>query len=486
VKNKVSPLKKLALHGIAWSLTDKLINQLGFLAVTVYLARIIGPESFGLIGMLTIFILLAESIISSGFSAALVQRSNQITTEDENTVFYINLIWGFIIYVALYLSAPIIAQFYKETKLIDISRILFLVVIVNSLAVVVRAKLTIKINFKSQAMANTIATLFSASVGIYLAQIGYNYWALVWMLVLKAVLNTICIWFFCRWLPQLIFSIESFRRLFKFGSNLMLAGFVGTFVNNLYIVLIGRYFNATQVGYFTQATNLSNSLYQFISSSLQGVTYPILTSVKDDRERLVNIYKQLISITMLVSLPLLVGLAAVSHEFVLLFLGEEWLSAVPVLSALCFARAITPISAINMNILNAIGRSDLFLKVDLSKIPLTLLALLLAVPYGIVAVAWSMVVTTVIAFFINAYFPGKLFGFGGLAQLKAAYRYILSAGIMYFVVVWLKLDASLWLLFTSKIILGVVTYFLLLFLFRDIFLIQNSKLVLKKLKLKFF
>ncbi len=473
-------LKRKALHGFAWSLTDKLINQLGYLAVTVYLARLIGPESFGLIGMLTIFILLAESVISGGFSSALVQRSNQVTTEDENTVFYINLVWGFVIYAVLYFSAPLIAQFYKEPKLIDVSRILFLVVIVNSLTVVVRAKLIIKIDFKSQAIASTIATLLSASVGIYLARLGYDYWAFVWMLVLKAGLNTIFIWFLCRWWPQFIFSIESFKRLFKFGSNLMLASFVATFVNNLYIALIGRYFNATQVGYFTQATNLSNYLYQFISSTLQGVTYPILTSVKEDRERLVSIYKQLISITMLMSLPMLVGLAAISHEFVQLFLGEEWLPAVPVLTALCFARAITPISAINMNILNAIGRSDLFLKVDLSKLPLTLGALILAVPYGIEAVAWSMVVTSAIAFFINAYFPGKLFGFGGWAQLKAATKYIFAATIMYVTVKWLHFDIDLWLLLILKVVVGAVVYFFVLLYLRDAFLINNLFILMRK------
>lgn len=316
-------LKQKALRGFAWSLTDKLINQVGYLAVTIYLARLIGPESFGLIGMLTIFMLLAESVINNGFSAALVQRSHQLTVADENTVFYINIAWGIAMYAVLYFIAPIIADFYKEPKLTDISRVLFVLMIINSFAVVVRAKLTINIDFKSQTIASTIATLFSSVLGVYLALTEYSYWALVWMLVLKAVLNTIFLWLFCRWLPQFIFSIESFRRLFKFGSNLMIAGFVATFVNNLYIALIGRYFNATQVGYFTQANNLSNNLYQMLSATLQGVTYPILASVKEERERLVSIYKQLISITMLVSLPLLVGLAAVSHEFVLLFFGEE-------------------------------------------------------------------------------------------------------------------------------------------------------------------
>lgn len=474
-------LKQKAIKGFAWSLADKLINQLGYLLVTIFLARLIGPESFGLIGMLTIFMLLAESVINGGFSAALVQRSQQLTKADESTVFYINMVWGMAMYVLLYATAPLIAQFYKDPKLVDISRVLFVIVIINSFAVVVRAKLTINIDFKSQAIAGTIATLLSSAAGIYLALNGYGYWALVWLLVLKAVFNTLCIWFFCRWWPQLLFNIESFKKLFKFGSNLMIAGFVATFVNNLYIALIGRYFSATQVGYFTQATSLSNYLYQMLSSTLQGVTYPILTSIKEDKERLVSIYKQLISITMLMSLPMLVGLAAVSHEFVQVFLGEEWLPAVPVLTALCIARAITPISAINMNILNAIGRSDLFLKVDLSKLPLSLGALILAVPYGIEAVAWSMIVTSVIAFFINAYFPGKLFGFGAWSQLKAASKYILASAIMYVTVKWLHFDIDLRLLLILKVVLGAVVYIFILLFLRDAFLTKNLFLLINKI-----
>lgn len=475
-------LKQKAIRGFAWSLADKMINQLGYLAVTIYLARLIGPESFGLIGMLTIFMLLAESVISNGFSAALVQRSKQVTPEDESTVFYINMAWGVAMYILLYFSAPFIADFYKAPQLIDISRLLFVVIIINSLVVVVRAKLTINIDFKSQTIASTIATLFSAGVGIYLAQLGYDYWAFVWMLVVKSALNALLIWLLCRWLPQFIFSVESFRRLFKFGSNLMIAGFVATFVNNLYIALIGRYFNATQVGYFTQANNLSNNLYLMLSSTLQGVTYPILTSVKEDRERLVDIYKQLISITMLVSLPLLIGLAAVSHEVVLLFLGEEWLPVASVLSILCFARAITPISAINMNILNAIGRSDLFLMVDLSKFPMTIAALLISVPYGIAAVAWAMVVTSAIAFFINAYFPGKLFGFGGWSQLKVAAKYIIAVAIMYVAVSQLELEVVLWLGLIVKISLGILLYPLLLVIMRDKFVIRYINLLIGKIR----
>jgi teichuronic acid exporter len=468
-------LRKKALTGFIWSASDKLVNQLGHLGVTIFIARLIGPESFGLIGMLTIFMLLAESVVSNGFAQALIQRSQQLTEDDTSTIFYVNFSWGIAMYLLLYFCAPLIADFYNQSQLIDISRVLFVIILINSLTVVARAKLTINLDFKSQAIASTFSTVFSSIIGIYLALEGYGYWALAWLLIAKAVFNSLGLWFFCRWVPKLIFSVESFKSIFKFGSNLMLAGLVATFVNNLYVALVGRYFNATQVGYFTQATNLSNYISHFISSTLQGVTYPIMTSVKEDRARLVNIYTQLISITMLISLPMLVGFAAISEDFVKMVLGDEWMPVVPVLVALCFARTITPISAINLNILNAIGRSDLFLKVDLSKLPMTLGALFIALPYGIEGLAWAMVVTSFLSFFINAYFPGKIFGFGGIAQLKVAFNYIISSAFMYIVVNQVSIDGSLWIALTAKTLLGMAIYLGMLLVMRDRFFIKYVK-----------
>lgn len=426
--------------------------------------------------------LLVESTFNNGFTQALVQRSHQLTEQDASTIFYVNLGWGIAMYILLYFTAPFIAGFYNQPVLTDISRVLFIIILINALTVVARAKLTINIDFKSQAIASSIATVLSSIIGVYLALNGYDYWSLVWLLIIKAIINSIGIWFFCRWLPKLIFSMESFKLLFKFGSNLMLAGLVATLINNLYVALVGRYFNATQVGYFTQAQNLSNNLSQFISSTLQGVTYPIMTSVKEDNQRLVNIYTQLISITMLVSLPMLIGFAAVAEDFVKLTLGNDWLPVIPVLVALCFARAITPISAINLNILNAVGRSDLFLKVDLSKLPMSLGALFIALPYGIEGIALAMVCTSFIAFFMNAYFPGKLFNFGGIAQLKVAYKYIIAATVMYVAVIQISVNDSLWLTLIAKISFGVVIYLALLIILRDAFFLQNARLIMNKIR----
>ena len=476
-------LKSQAIKGLLWSLADKLINQLGTLAVTLYLARLIGPESFGFIGMLTIFILLFESVVNGGFTQALVQRSKDLTEEDSSTIFYVNMLWGTFIYGVLYFAAPLIAEFYKQLLLVDISRVLFLVVIINSFSIVARAKLTIAIDFKSQAIASTMATVFSSVIAIYMALLDYGYWALVWLILSKAIFNSIGLWFFCKWLPKFIFSKKSFQSLFKFGSNLMIAGLVATFVNNLYVALIGRYFSATSVGYFTQATNLTNALSGVVSSTLQGVTYPIMTSIKDDNERLVNIYKQLISITMLVSLPLFVGFAAVAENFVNIFLGSEWIATIPLLIALSFTRVITPISSINMNILNAVGRSDLFLKVDLSKLPMTLAALFIALPFGIEAVAWSMACTSAIAFFINAYYPYKLFDFGPIKQLKIALNYILASGVMYLVLMFINLDNAAVELMV-KIVVGTVVYILFLWLIKDEFFLKIAREVVMKINFR--
>jgi len=476
-------LKSKAIEGLLWSLLDKLINQLGFLVVTLYLARIIGPKSFGLIGMLTIFILLFESIVNNGFSQALVQKSKDLTEEDSSTIFYVNLFWGVFIYIVFYFLAPFIADFYRQDILVEISRVLFLVVIVNSLSVVARAKLTINIDFKSLTIASSISISISSVFAIWLALKGYKYWSLVWFILLKAIFNTIGLWFFCKWLPKFIFSKKSFTSLFKFGSNLMIAGLISTFVNNLYVALVGRYFGVTDVGYFTKATYLTNKLSGVISSTLQGVTYPIMTSIKDQKERLVNVYKQLISITMIVSLPIFVGFMAVAENFVNIFLGKEWIAIVPLLIALSFARVITPISSINMNILNAIGRSDLFLKVDLIKLPMTLIALFIALPFGIKTLAWSMACTSAIAFFINAYYPYKLFDFGPIKQLKIAFNYILASIVMYFSIILLNIDGGI-LELIIKIITGMVVYIFFLFLIKDKFFMKIMKDIMLKIDIR--
>jgi teichuronic acid exporter len=477
----VGSLKQKALKGVIWSLVDKIINQAGNFILLIYLSRILSPSDFGLIAMLAIFLAVAQSLIDSGFSQALIQKSVKVTEEDLSTVFYVNLAVSILLYCLLYVSAPSIAAFYHQPELIDLSRILFVVVIINAIAIVPRTKLLIAIDFKSQSLINSASMIVSAVVAIYMINDGFGYWSLVGMNLSKTLIKSILLIAFSRWYPKWLFSIQSFKALFSFGSNLLIAGLIATIVQNLYSILIGRYFNATQVGYFQQSYKYTNILSSTLSSITQGVTYPLMTSIQEDKNRLVQVYIKVMGVVTLVTFPVFFGFAAVSEEFVLIFLGEKWSPIIPILAILSFARLITPMSSLNLNILNARGRSDLFLKTDLSKLPMSIIALIIAIPYGILGVAIAQLITTFISFFINAYYPGKLFGFGAKAQLKQIFPIAIASLIMYLSIIFIKFD-SLELQMLTKIVVGGGIYVALCWAFKVSAFTDASNIIFSRLK----
>lgn len=477
-------LKQKAIKGMSWAAIDVVVNQIIMFFIMAYLARILGPDSFGLIGMLAVFIAISQSLVDSGFSQALVQRSKRASDEDFSTAFIINLCISLLLYMALFVAAPFIADFYDEQQLVHVSRILFLVLVINALSLVANAKLAIKLDFRSVTLANSVSTLFGASLAVYLAVQDFEHWSLVFMSLLKASLNALLLWWFCRWVPRFRFSINSCRELFGFGSKLLFAGLVAQVMNNLYVILTGRYFNATQVGYLTQSTQLTQRASGVISGVLQRVTYPVMTSVNDDRNRMVAIYKQLIEASMLVALPAMAGFAAIAEPFVHLFLGDQWSPIIPVVIIMCFARVITPISSINLNILNAIGRSDLFLKVDLSKLPMGIVAVFVAAPYGVQAIAWAMLITSAVSFFINAYYPGKLFGFGALSQLAVAWKLVAATTVM-LAVISLISSSSPAVEIVIKVFTGILVYVIMLTILRVGMFTQNMRRVFDSVSERF-
>lgn len=476
-------LKQVALRGVAWSLFDKILNQAGNFILLIYLSRILSPADFGLIAMLAIFLAVAQSLIDSGFSQALIQKSQSVTETDLSTVFYVNFVVAILLYCLLYVSAPFIATFYNQPELTSLSRVLFIVVIINAISLVPRSKLMIEVDFKTQGLINIVAMLVSTSVAIYMVHNDFGYWALVGMNLAKVLVNSILLIVYSKWYPKWLFSIESFKTLFSFGSKLLIAGVIATTVQNLYSILIGRYFNATQVGYFQQGYNYTNMLSGTLTSVVQGVTFPIMTSIQEDKNRLIQMYTKVMGIVVFITFPVFVGFAAVSEEFVLIFLGENWAPIIPILIILSFARLVTPISSLNLNILNARGRSDLFLKTDLSKLPMTIIALFIAIPYGILGVAIAQLITTFISFFINSYYPGKLFNFGAKQQLKQIYPILIASFIMYLSIVFIKFEA-IEIQMLIKIIFGIFVYTLLCWKFKVAAFIDVSNLIFKRLRKK--
>jgi teichuronic acid exporter len=467
-------LRRKALSGFIWSLADKLINQLGNLAVFIYLSKIIGPSGVGLVGLLFIFSVFAQSVVDSGFFQALVQKSTDITEEDLSTIFYVNLLVSFFIYGCLFFLAPYLASFYHQPELIDLSRIFFLIIIFNGLTIASRAKLTIVVDFKSQMIANLVGTIIASIVAIIIVLNGYGYWSLAANIIVKILVTNIVIWMYAKWLPKLIFSKKSFKSLFNFGSKLLIGSIVSIFVNNAHAMLIGRFYSIKDVGIYNQANTTTTSISSVFSSTLQSVTFPILTSIKNNQTEFIKVYKKLSTLTLFISIPAFIGLISITTPLVKVFLGEEWIALIPIFQIFCLNRLMTPIAIVNINILNAVGRSDLAMKLEFYKLPFTLGTLILAIPFGVVAVAWAAFLSTFIAFFINTYYQKKLFNFGAFEQIKISTKFFVAAIIMYLCNMLINLENSILEIFI-KVILGIVIYITMLLVLKDrtIFMVKD-------------
>lgn len=397
---------KSTANGLKWSAIERLATQVIQLIVMLYLARLLGPEAFGLVGMLAVFIAISQTFVDSGFSSALIRHTER-TEEDFSTTFYFNTVVGFLCYAILFVTAPYVAKFFGQPELISLLRVLGLTVIVNSFAIVQRAKLTIGMDFKTQAKASLMSVFVSCGVGIYLANMGYGVWALVGQTITNAVCNVILLNIYLKWLPTTGFSKNSFDYLFGFGSKLLAAGLIDTVFKNIYQIIIGKHFSAAQVGLFTQANQLASVPAMTLTTVIQRVTYPMLSNIQNDVDKFEEAYLLTLRMAAVVVFPLMVGLGITATPLITIILGEEWLASAELLTILTFGLMLYPIHAINLNLLNVKGRSDIFLKLEVIKKALIAFILCITVPLGIKAICIGMVINSYIALMINSYYTGQ-------------------------------------------------------------------------------
>jgi O-antigen/teichoic acid export membrane protein len=422
-------LRNKAAKGIVWSATDKFTGQAGAFIFGIILARLLMPADYGLVAMLTLFITVSQTFIDSGLGSGLIQKKNR-NEIDFTTVFVFNLTASIFFYFVLFITAPVIAEFYRMPQLVSLTRIIALNLVISSLTIVPYSKLTINIDFKTLAKINILSVFISGTIAVFFAFIGFGVWALVIRTISGTCVSVIAAWIFARWTPALSFSKKSFRELYAFGSRLLIAGLVGQVFQNIYNLVIGRVYSAKDLGYYERGKGFAELTSGTVTSILFQVTFPILASIREDKEKMISVYSRILKMTAFFIFPVMTLLALVSEPLIKLLLTDKWLPAAVLLQWMCFARIITPISTINMSILNAVGRSDLFLKVDLSKLPLAVIALVITIPLGIEAMVIGHVITSGISFFINAYMPGRLFGYGPIKQLKEISRVLISTVLM--------------------------------------------------------
>ncbi|MDC3212108.1 lipopolysaccharide biosynthesis protein [Pseudoalteromonas distincta] len=399
--------KRKVKSGFIWSALDSLGTQAIALTTSLILANILGPAVFGLIAMLTIFIALANVFINSGFTAALIRKVDR-NESDFATTFYFSLGVSIGCYLLLFFCAPYIAQFYQEPELIQLTRVIALIIIINTFSAIPIVKLSVNLNFKTQAKCNFVGLICSGILALILAYLDYGVWTLVAQQVALAVINALMLNLLAPWWPKQKFSKKSFKKLFKFGSKLLLSGLLDTIYNNIYSLIIGKQFTAIQLGLFNQANRLSSLPATTLTGVIQKVTYPMLSAMQHDTKKLDASYLLTLQFAAVVIFPTMFGLCIIAEPLINILLGQEWQGSAELVSIITMALVLYPIHAINLNMLQVKGRSDLFLKLEIiKKITITLI-LIITVPMGIKAMCIGMVVSSYLALFINTYYTGKL------------------------------------------------------------------------------
>lgn len=412
-----SDIKEKTISGLLWSFTESFANQGLLFIIGIILARLLTPKEFGLIGMITIFIAISESFIDSGFSQALI-RKKDITDDDLSTAFYFNFVIGIIFFIILILCAPLISGFFNEPQLIDLIRVLGIVLIIDSLSFVQRTTLTRRIDFKLQAKISVISTIASGIIAILMATSGFGVWSLVAKTISQKIINSFLLWLWNHWVPQLIFSRKSFKELYSFGSKLLISGLIDTLYRNIYYLIIGKYFSAVELGYYTRADQFNNIPSKNINGIISRVSYPVLAQLQDDPSRLKNGYKKIIKSTMLVTFILMFSMAAVAEPMIITLIGEKWRSSIVYLQLLCFIGALYPLHSLNLNMLNVRGRSDLFLQLEIVKKILAIPTILIGIMWGIKIMIIGMWVNSLVAYYLNSYYSGQLINYPTLEQVK--------------------------------------------------------------------
>lgn len=410
-------LKNKTVKGASWSFIDSIAGQGITFLVGLILARLLTPEEYGLIGIITIFIAVFNSIVDSGFSNALI-RKNDAKDIDFNTVFISNLIFSIVLFVILYASSPLISKFFNQPQLIPLLRVMGSIVIINAFAIIQRTILVKKVDFKTQTKVSLISSITSGGVGIGMAVSGCGVWSLVGQQISRQFLNTAFLWIYSNWYPKIQFSFNSFKQLFSFGWKLLVSGLIDTIWREVYQVIIGKCYSPATLGQYTRAHQFASICSSNLTTVVQRVSYPVLSSVQDDKVRLKNGYKRIIKVTMLITFTLMLGLGAVAKPMILTLVGKQWLPCVPFLQIICLQMMLYPLHALNLNMLQVQGRSDLFLKLEIIKKIIAIGPLLLGIFVDIYWMLVGSVITGLIAYYLNAYYSGPFLNYSIKEQVK--------------------------------------------------------------------
>jgi len=422
-------LKKKTVKGVAWTSLDQ-VATLGFgFVIGVILARLLSPSDYGMLAMIAVFNAIAFAFINSGFGNALIRKPD-LNENDNSTAFYFNIIAGVVMAGIIWLIAPWVAIFYDKPILTQLLRVEGLLLIISSFTIVQNAQLSRALNFKAKMIINVSSQVIGGIVAIIAAYHGFGVWSLVIQHIASGIIRLIMLWIISPWRPRGRWNSSSFGYLWGYGSKLLVSGLLDTIYTNIYPIVIGKVYSPADLGQYTRAQGYASLPSQGLTSVLQQVTFPVLSQIQEDDVRLASSYRRLLRFSVFLVFPIMMVMAALARPLVISLVTDKWSQCVPYLQLICFASMWYPVHAINLNLLQVKGRSDLFLRLEIIKKAIVTIAIFICVPFGIMGICIGSVCTSIICLAINTYYTGKLINVGFLQQMQDMIPTMLSSFAM--------------------------------------------------------
>ncbi len=477
-------IKSKVISGLFWKFAERSGSQIIRFVVSVILARLLTPEDYGLIGLITVFVTIASVFADSGLGSALVQRK-EADDEEFSTVFYFSMVFSFILYGILFVSAPFIARFYNEPQLVSVVRVLALSVIIGGFNSVQQAYVQKTMQFRRLFLSTLVGTLISAFIGIGMAYRSFGVWSLVGQQLSMQAVSVIVLWFTINWRPKLLFSFQKAKRLFSYGWKLLCSSLLDTTYTNVYSLVIGKVYTTTELGYYNQGKQFPFLIVANISGTVGSILFPVLSEAQDNRDKMKAMLRRAMVTSTFLVFPAMAGLAAIAKPLTIILLTEKWLPAVPFIQFCCFTYAFWPVHTANLQAINAVGRSDIFLKLEIIKKVMGVVILVAAIPFGIYTMMIGSCISTIVSTFINAYPNKRLLGYSYVEQMKDMLPAFVLSLIMCLIVLSIQLlNLNIWLTIVIQIILGVSVYFGLakMFKFECLEYVLNTVKVFRKVR----
>lgn len=451
-------LKDKTIKGTMWSAADAFLGQGVTFLVGIVLARLLSPEEYGLIGICLIFTTVLNGIVDSGFSNALI-RKKYVTDVDYNTMFITNMSISILLYVLLYLSAPFVAFFFARPQLTELVRVVGLVLFPNALSIIQNTILPKRIDFKTKTKASFVSALISGIIGVIMALYGFGVWSLVVQLLLNQLMMTVFLWGMNKWYPSFSFSFFSFRYMWGFGWKLMLSGLINNIWSQLYQVVIGKCYTTSTLGHYTRAQQYSGLPSSGITKIIQRVSYPVLSELQYDQSKMVEGYRKVIKITMFITSFCMIILAAISEPLLNCMIGTKWHEAATYMPFICISMSFYPLHAINLNMLQVLGRSDVFLYLEIIKKIVGTISLIVGIYIGIYFMLLCSIIAGFISLYLNSWYTSKSLGYGLKQQLiDISYSYLLSLIIASLIYLYKYMPCSNYVILFAQIISATIFF----------------------------